>query len=744
MPEAAWGRFAGRGRPDQPNLIIVSNRLPFTVAKRQGELRFQPSVGGLATGLASVAAARPSTWVGWPGIGSDRIRGQEDELRLRLAERGCHPVLITERSLETFYSGFCNNTLWPLFHYFVQDAEFSEAAHRAYRRVNDAFCEAVAEVARPGDRVWIHDYHLMLLPKLVRERMPKVEIGVFIHIPFPSFEVFRSLPWREELLEGMLGADLIGFHTHDYVQHFLNSVRYLVGYEPSMSEVPVGTRTVKVDAFPMGIDYQRFARAADSRSVARQLATMKRKVGDRRMILSVDRLDYTKGIPERLEAYDLFLERNPDLHEKVTLVMLAVPSRTRVERYARLKRRVDEIIGRINGKYGNMGWMPVRYMYRSVPFENLVALYRAADVALVTPLRDGMNLIAKEYVAAKGSGDGALVLSEMAGAAGELSGALLVNPNSTEDMARALRQALDMGEAERGARSRAMRSRLSRHTVTRWGEHFLDSLDRAGRQQAELALKRLTPAKCEDIVRDFRASRRRLLLLDYDGTLRSFTERPEQAKPDARLLRLLRDVAAIPGTQAVLVSGRDRSDLESWFGGSPLGLIAEHGAWIREAGGEWETTDPISPEWKDAVRPILEIYVDRAAGSFIEEKAFSVVWHYRSADPEIGALRARELREHLHFFVDHMGLEILEGHKVVEIKTAGVHKGRGALHWLGKFAWDFVLAAGDDVTDEQLFASLPASAVSIKVGAQRSRATYNAASIQDIRRLLRELTRGHC
>lgn len=449
-------------------LLIVSNRLPVTVVKRDGRVHLAASVGGLATGMGSFYRERNALWIGWPGISQQRAKDDEESIRRDLLERDCVPVFLSHQSIDNYYYGFCNKTIWPLFHYFVQHVTYDKGLWENYKRVNKVFRDAVLEVAQPDDTIWLHDYHLMLLPEMLRKRLPDAKIGFFLHIPFPSYEILRLLPWRCEILEGLLGADLVGFHTYDYVRHFIDSVRSLTGHEFNLGQFHVGNRRVKVDAFPMGIDYNVFEQKGSTTQVKREIKRLRNRLGFRTIILSFDRLDYTKGIVERLEAFDLFLERYPQYRDNVTMVIGAVPSRTRMESIVTLKRRVDEMVGRINGKYGSVSWMPVWYLYRSLPFNMLVAFYQLADVCLVTPLRDGMNLVAKEFIASKPGGEGVLILSEMAGAAKELGEAVLVNPNNKEAIAEAMREALTMPEEEQIERNRRMQQQLKRCDVRQW------------------------------------------------------------------------------------------------------------------------------------------------------------------------------------------------------------------------------------------------------------------------------------
>lgn len=448
-------------------LIIVSNRLPLNITKRKNVLRFQPSIGGLATGLSSLHKEKRGLWIGWPGISLEKISLKEKEtISQKLRAENYQPIFFTKQEIENYYHGFSNKIIWPLFHYFPLYALYEKKFWQSYCQVNQLFAKEILKNAQPHDQIWVQDYHLMLLPKLLREKLPSLKIGFFLHIPFPSFEIFRLLPWRKEILEGLLASDIIGFHTQDYLRHFLESVKEVQGFEFSG----------KGGVFPMGIDFQRYSQAAALPQAKREVAKIKKKLGQRKTIISIDRLDYTKGILQRLEAFDLFLSQHPEYQESVTLILIAVPSRTSVESYRNLRRQLEELIGRINGKYGTLGWVPVWYLYRPVPFYKLIALYNLADLALVTPLRDGMNLIAKEFVAAKTNGLGVLILSETTGTAKELKEALIVNPNDKEKMAQTIKTALEMPPEEQIRRNRQMQKRLSHYTIHKWAADFLTCL----------------------------------------------------------------------------------------------------------------------------------------------------------------------------------------------------------------------------------------------------------------------------
>jgi trehalose 6-phosphate synthase/phosphatase len=732
-------------------LVIISNRLPFTVGIKDGRVRFRESAGGLVTGLASyLERPRPETgevpdylWIGWPG--ATVAAELHDKVRSRAkSEHKAHPVFLSEEAMERFYLGFCNSTIWPLFHYFPTYASYDEGCWEEYRQVNQIFFEAVRDQLRPGDVVWVHDYQLMLLPRLIREHFPAMPIGFFLHIPFPSFELFRLLPktWRGELLEGMLGAGLVGFHVHDYTRHFLSCVLRTLGHEHHLGQMTYRDRTVKADTFPMGIDFDKFHDTARSEETNERVARLRDKFDGLRVVFSVDRLDYTKGIINRLQGYDLFLRQNPQWHGKVVFVLAIAPSRIGVETYQGMKREIDEWVGRIHGNHGNMHWTPILYQYRVVSFPQLVSMYRFCDVALITPLRDGMNLVAKEFMAARIEQTGVLILSEMAGASKEMGEALIINPFHDWEIAAALNEALSMPEESQRQRNQVMQDRLRRYTVIRWAEDFVHALAETQRTQMASLTRAFGPEVQQNVIEHARRAARRAILLDYDGTLVPFVGDPKAARPDGELLELLEALTAMERTDVVIVSGRPRNELEAWLGHLPLGFVAEHGLWLRPAGGEWRRLRNVTAEWKEQIRPILLLYVDRLPGALVEEKEFSLAWHYRRADPEQGSVRAKELLDDLGDYTRNIDVQVFEGNKVIEVRNAGVTKGAGTLEWLAGRGYDFLLAFGDDWTDEDMFKVLPPDAYSVRVGMIHTAARFHIAKHLDVRRSLAGLIQG--
>ena len=720
-------------------LLIVSNRLPVTVRVAGGSVTVEPSTGGLATGLKGPHERMGGLWIGWPG-GIDAVPpADRDGVERRLAEMKLVPVPLTADEVARYYEGYSNGVLWPVFHYFSSRVPLQVRDFDAYEAVNARFADAIAARYEPGDLVWVHDYQLMLVPQMLRERIPEARIGFFLHIPFPSSEVFRLLPQRERFVEGLLGADLVGFHTAGYLRHFASSALRLASVATDVDRIHWGGREVRLGIFPMGIDAAHYSRLAESPGV-KALVEAHRAEGVR-LLVGIDRLDYTKGIPRRLLAYEALLVRHPELRGKVRLVQVSVPSRENVEAYREFRGDVDALVGHIHGEFATPTWAPIHYLYRGLTQEEVVALYRAADAVLVTPLRDGMNLVAKEFVASRPDGDGVLVLSEFAGAAAELSEALRVNPYDVDRTADTMYRALHMPEDQRRTRMAVLRQRVMSFDVHEWAAAFVEHLVRAG--TVETPSRPSTRAALRDAVARVRDAKRVVLLLDYDGTLVPFEPTPELAAPDDELLALLDRLARRKNTTVDLVSGRRHETIERWFGALPVGLHAEHGFWHRRRGGVWEGTDVETGAWREPVLDILRDFADRTPGALVEEKTAGLAWHYRAADPEHGAAQSRELTVHLSALLSNVPVEILQGDKVVEIRPHGVHKGRAVARALeGAAQGTLVFAMGDDRTDEDLFAALPEGSIAVKVGAAESRAQLRVPNVAAARALLAEIARG--
>jgi trehalose 6-phosphate synthase/phosphatase len=727
------------------------------VRSERGELSVTPSQGGLATGLGDLHAAGEGLWIGWPGE-TWRLTGEQHRaLEARLDPLRLLPVELSSAEVERYYDGFANGVLWPLLHAQLDRLPLTPRGWETYRRVNQRFADVVVATARPGDLIWVHDYQLALLPALIRQRLPRATIGFFLHVPFPPADLVRVLPWRREFLEGILGASLIGLHTAGDAGNLRGAAIGIAGARPDRGGVVQDERRVRIKAFPMGVDAPRWDALARSSQVNAYIDRVHEELGGARMIVSVDRLDYTKGVLRRILAFERLLERNPTMRGRVRLVQVAAPSREAVGAYRTYRSAVDEEIGRVNGRFATVGQVPIHALGRAVAQEHIVALYRAASVALVTPLRDGMNLVAKEFAASRIDGDGVLVLSEFAGAAAELTGALLVNPYDIEGTAATIRRALDMPAPERRTRMELLRSQVRRFDLRHWADAFVaglresadpvsgrgsavepsadEGVEPAGLRTPEGVSGISSPDELAAVLAAPDAGPLALLIA-YDGTLVGFQRKPDAARPDHALRELLGDLAALPDLELHLVSGRRRAELERWFGDLPIGLHAEHGLWSRFPGqSAWQRRqDP--PTWLADARPILEAAVRDVPGSHVEVKDASLAWHWRAAAADLAEPRARRLAARLRRVLADAPAELVEGDHVLEVRPAGIDKGLIVRSILQADRIERALLVGDDRTDEDMFAVARPGDLTVHVGPGPSRAAFRLAGPAEVRGLL--------
>lgn len=735
-------------------LILASNQLPVHINWQNGKYLIEKAEETTISGLKNFYSEFKTEWVGLTGFENHEFQANEiRSLEAALKPLHCFPIFPKPRDGNLHLHGFARNTLWPLFHYFTEHVTYSEVAWKAYVKINRLYAEKILEIIREGDILWVHDYHLLMLPQMIREERPDISIGLFIHIPFPSFELFRLLPWRLELIEGMLGADLIGLQTYDNVRHFMSSVRRLKGVDSVFNRISIGERTLKVDVFPKGINYERFRNKAleihsehPRPSVIQEDMKLFKESGQlEKLIISIDKLDYTKGIPQRIRAFERFLQTYPEYNGRISMIVQAIPSGETSEVFFNLKSQVDELVGRINGNYGTITWTPVRYLNQSFTMDERIDLYSLSDIALILPLRDGMNLVSKEFVASRHDGTGVLILSELAGASKELHEALLVNPNDLDAISEAIREAIEMPEEEQIRRNKVMMMRLHRYTVGRWASEFIKSLEGVKEIQEFTKTRKINTTRMHQLFDSYRESKERILFLDYDGTLSWFKKNPEDAKPDKELYNILKRLSKDPNNTMVIISGRDKETLGRWFDPKwNIHFVAEHGVWFREPGGDWHMTEQINNDWRESVEPLLEYYVDQTPRSFIEYKNFSLVWHYRKSDPDLSLQRAWELKDELRTLTSNLNLEIMDGDKVLEIKYSGINKGRAASHKLGDNTFDFILAVGDDWTDEFTFEAMPEEAYTIKVGTKTTKANFYIDSVDLVREMLCRFTKEDC
>jgi trehalose 6-phosphate synthase/phosphatase len=596
----------------------------------------------------------------------------------------------------------------------------------------------------------------MLLPRLLKRARPSLRIGFFLHTPFPSYDIIRCHPNREELLTGVLGADLVGFHTFGYLRHFRSAVLRVLDVETEMTAIRHDGHTSALGVFPIGISVRRFEEELRGPRFRDQRTATAAAHAGKRVILSVERLDYTKGIVRRLDAIELFLSRlSGQERDAVRFVFISVPTRTGVDEYRKLRETVEHQIGRINGRYATLNNSPIHFLHQSVGLPELCALYVRADVALVTPLVDGMNLVAKEFIACQGDGlfcaaaaapaadeecrAGVLVLSEFAGAAQELPDAVTVNPFDVPAVADAIAHALAMPANERRRRMIRMRDRVREYDAAAWAGDFV----------ADLAARPPSHPPCANGVGDARrdlaaaiaGGKRVALFLDYDGTLREVVRDPAAAVPTPEVIALLERLCSPGLVDVTVVSGRRADDLSAFLGKvDALGLVAEHGAEVRTPGSrEWQQLDHnLDFAWKDQVRQILQLYQRSTPGTHVEEKRTGLVWHYRRADPEFGKWKAKQLVDELSIVAANHPVEVRHGRKIVEVSSTHFNKGAAVLRLIADRQYDLILAAGDDTTDESMFAlaTQDARIVSVRIGDGETLARHRLPSPASFRQFL--------
>jgi trehalose 6-phosphate synthase/phosphatase len=726
-------------------LIIAAYRLPFTINYKGKRPELFQNSGGLVSAVLSLTETQEAAlefdekihWVGHSENTPEEFRALLSSSRIQP-----HPVNLSAELNSLYYEGFCNAMLWPLFHYFPSEAKFEDTYFEAYLEANRQFADKILEIVEPGDTVWIHDYQLMGVPLLLREKHPTLSIAFFFHIPFPTFEVFRLLPvkWRKYLLDGLLGADLVGLHTNDYVQYFLATIqRIYPHYDQRLQYINLGNRLVKIDSFPISIDFKKFDEAYHNPLVKRLRSEIKHHLPGK-VVFSVDRLDYSKGLLHRLSGYEAFLEANPAWRGRVSFVMVVVPSRDTIGQYQQMKTEIDQLVGHINARYGEINWQPIIYQYRSLSFAALTALYSVSDVALITPVRDGMNLVCKEYVATRNDNQGVLILSEMAGASAELTEAIIINPTDKTDIAGAIKRSLEMSPDEQSARMDTMRQRLQIYDIKAWTLDFFTQLNVLELEQERLSHTYLKGKIMQHILETYKSTSRRIIFLDFDGTLVPLEKNPKDVKLPEDIRQTLRQLAL--KNTVVIISGRDRTFLEREIGELPVHLVAEHGALVKDsAHGHWTHSIPNAEEWKDTIRPILHLFVARCPGAFVEEKETSLAWHFRVvSDRKYAQRRATELEWQLRSLLKpELNLQIIRGNMVLEVKKTHYNKGTAVTAFLEQSSYDFILAMGDDTTDEDMFEALPPYAFSVKVGEALSAAKNHLPTQQEVHPFLQSM-----
>ncbi|MTD16191.1 bifunctional alpha,alpha-trehalose-phosphate synthase (UDP-forming)/trehalose-phosphatase [Nakamurella sp. YIM 132087] len=710
-------------------MVVVANRLPFDLeVQPDGSTKARQAPGGLVTALEPILSRRHGAWIGWPGTPDVTLDPTTaDGLTL-------HPLTLSSDEIDQYYEGFSNATLWPLYHDAVADSEYHRVWWDSYRKVNERFARRAAEVAAPGATVWVHDYQLQLVPEMLRKLRPDVRIGFFLHIPFPPSELFSRLPWRKQIMRGLLGSDLIGFQLPGGSRNFVRLARTLLGLATSGGSVEYEGRTVRVGAFPISIDSGGQSSLAATPEVHEAAKQLRSDLGNpSKIILGVDRLDYTKGIDIRLRAFgELLAEGDPAARDAV-MIQVATPSRERLQSYITMREGIERQVGAMNGDFGRIGHPAVHYLHQSFPREQLAAFYVAADVMAVTPLRDGMNLVAKEYVACRVDGGGVLLLSEFTGAAQELRSSLLVNPYDTDGVKEGLRTALTMPAVEARRRMRILRRQVLTHDVDRWAADFLSNLEGVRDRVAE-ARARLSPDVIT-AVNTIAETERLLVGTDFDGVLAPIVDDPAAATPLPGQLDALADLAAVHGTVVAVVSGRALADLPTLLGvdTSPFLLVGSHGA--ETTGGTTEPGEiPADAAARLArLRRVLQSITSEYQDISLEPKPTGIAVHLRLASEKDAAAVTAAIEDDPATWA---GVHLLRGKKVLELTVIATDKGKAIQQLRQQNHCTAVLYIGDDVTDETAFVTLHDGDLGVKVGPGNTAADLRVADPERVRDLL--------
>ncbi|QDK45694.1 hypothetical protein DOM22_11320 [Bdellovibrio sp. ZAP7] len=713
----------------KPQRIFVSNRLPYSI-NENGDLK--RGSGGLVSALMGVSRSESFSWFGFE-TNEDHALKMHNLVKNTETNVNCYPVYLDKDVYEKYYNGFANDILWPLFHYESHLANFNRSNWEFYQEANKLMAQQIAEVAQAGDTVWIHDFHFFLLPKMLRDLCPEVKIGFFLHIPFPSAELFRQIPVREELLSGILACDLIGFHEYSYLRQFIVALKMVLGVDANFIQAQYEGHRTQLGVYPISIESDEFREKSQTPEVEAKVEEYRRQHSSPFVIVGIDRLDYSKGLELKLRGLQHALRKYPELRERVSLLQIAIPTREDVPAYMSIRKEVEHLVGSINGEFGTPSHNPVHYVYNSVQETELLALYRSASAILVTSKRDGMNLVAMEYVMAQDlKTPGSLILSEFAGAASLLSDALLVNPWDVDSIADAIKKAHDMEFEERLDRISHLQDILSKYSSTKWAQGFIHDLE-----NTILTPRRIPkpmPVRKEDWNSDFAkfiASPRLAVLLDYDGTLVSIVKRPDQVVLIEETRKAL--LALAEKTDLFILSGRNREFLDGQFQGMKVNLAAEHGAFVKLIGEDWKTR--ISSDinsWYPHIEKIMNDYTEKVPLSFVEKKKASLVWHFRLSPQDFAAFQSKKMDDELQLGMANQPVTVNIGKAIVEAKAIECNKG-SFLRWLRQQMNSVpFLCVGDDRTDEDMFEALGGAGVSVKVGDGQTLAQYRLSSQKDV------------
>ena len=718
--------------------VVVSNRLPAHYDARKR--KFVISSGGLVSSLLGVDYQRPIMWL---GLTTEQWDTAEITASLKMSDRiEVVPLTIAPELYDSYYNKFCNGVLWPLLHYETHTVSWDFDAWQKYQQVNRLVAATLLKLTSASDDlIWVHDFHLMLVAARLRRKRQRQGVGFFLHVPFPSYEIFRQLPFRSTILRALLNFDLIGFHDYSYLMHFTQTLHYVLGINTSFNRIHFKGRSVDLGVYPVSIPTLTINKAARSKRVKKICASYQRRFRDKKIILGVDRLDYIKGIDLKLDIFHAFLQRYPDYRGKVLLMQVVVPSRTDVPAYQQLKENIEGRVGYINGYWGKADYVPIYYIYNSLQFHELLALCQLSDCLLITSKRDGMNLVALEYVAAQTAAHpGQVLLSEFAGAVSIMSNAIAINPWHVEKSAAQLHHALQEDTAIIAARNAQMLDYLQDYTGSEWASSFMTDLLKSARQITKLVedvnfpLRKNSPLL--EKIKKIKTHSRCFLFIDFDGTLAPIEPHPEQVAIDPDTLQALTTLQE-QGFAVVIISGRDRRFLWQQFAHQAFTLVAEHGAEYYDRQQKCWHSLVTAPQdsWFPLALQMMEYYRQRVPGSLMEKKAYSLCWHYRNSPALYASYQARKLTEELEFGLANFPALVANGKKIVEAKAIEASKGAFVGWFIKNRLQDAdasIVALGDDLTDEELFIALRPSDLSVKVGTEDTKAAWRLSEQQDV------------
>lgn len=722
--------------------LLVSNRLPLAFDTKLND--FIPSSGGLVSAIKNLDSKKIGMNFEWIGLLTDDIpKDKINEInRMDFKSFRCHSVVVKKKTYDDFYNLFCNNVLWPLFHYERNFVRNNAAGWQAYKEINEIVAKHLTEYASEEDIIWIHDFHLFLLPGIIKKIKPKLRIGFFLHIPFPSFEIFRELPQRKEIIESLILCDQIGFHDLSYLNHFKNTAQRIVSnFNPQYT---------KWGVYPISIDVEYFNELREQKKTQSFLAEYKNIKNQKKWILGVDRLDYIKGLILKLKAFKDFLIKHPEDHGKIQLVQVVIPSRLDVPEYSKLKEKLEQLVSSINGEFGSPAWMPIQYLHYSISEQELSALYQISEVLYVGSKRDGMNLVSLEYISSKSKNNqGTILLSEFTGAHSTLSYAISINPWDINDTANKIKIALYPIKEKNHLEIQKMQNFLSGYTSSVWAASILRDIkfkEHNGHKNNELPKNGYFPWM------KGLSSKNVLFFCDFDGTLVPIMPHPKDVKLENDTIDILQRISCKKNCEFVVVSGRDKEFLEEQFidNDFDFSIAACHGAFIFKSNHYlWENLIPNDPvSWKNQVLDILTIYTQRTPESFIEDKGYAVTWHYRNSPKDFSDFIASKLYSELEQVLKNHPAQISKGKKIIEVKSIHANKGYFVQQWIqaAKASPDIVIALGDDTTDEDMFNALQGrkdiNSFCIKVGPDRGSAHYHIENQKGVNIFLENLLKS--